>query len=152
MEFVFLVGVAFTITLVLGVVFVVQQKEINSDREYVLLNDILLKTQGEILLASNIDDGYYREFTIPEKAEAIDYSLSISNNTFLVLVSGNHFFEERIPLVNGSIVKGKNIACMGCNNKRDFQKPANHCCCKPLRKNPVGVNYIRLFLFGNIPQ
>jgi len=109
MEFVFLVGVAFTITLVLGVVFVVQQKEINSDREYVLLNDILLKTQGEILLASNIDDGYYREFTIPEKAEAIDYSLSISNNTFLVLVSGNHFFEERIPLVNGSIVKGKNI-------------------------------------------
>ncbi len=109
MEFITLIGVAFMISLVFGVVFLTQQKEINLDREYVLLRDILLKTHGEILIASNVEEGYYREFTLSEKADNVEYNLTIMNSTFLVLESSNHFFEMRIPLVNGTVVKGTNI-------------------------------------------
>lgn len=108
-EFLFLIGIAFIVSLIFTVVSLSQQKEINLEKEFILLKDVGLKLQSEIFLASNVEDGYYRAFSIPEKLDNLDYNISISNSTFIVAESKNQLFIVRIPTVNGTINKGNNI-------------------------------------------
>lgn len=109
MEFLFLIVIAFMVSLIFTAVSLEQQNEINFQKEYLLLKDLGLKIQGEILLAANVEDGYSRKFNIPAKLENFDYDIIISNYTLLAVESKNHLFAVRIPSVNGTIIKGNNL-------------------------------------------
>ncbi len=108
-EFVFLVIVAFMVALTFTVVSLNRQKEIDFQKEYSLLKDVGLMVQGEILLAANVENGYSRRFSVPDKIDVFNYSISLYNSTYLVLESKSHLFAVRVPSVNGSIVKGANL-------------------------------------------
>lgn len=110
MEFVFLVGVAFMAVLIFTVVGYDKLKEISDEKEFVLVKDLAFKVQNEINLAANVDDGYKREFEIPQKLDYIDYNVTINNN-ILIVESKNHEYVLLIPTVRGNITKGDNVIC-----------------------------------------
>jgi len=110
MEFVFLVGIAFIAILVFTVVGYDKLKEISDEKEFVLVKDLAFKVQNEINLAANVDDGYRRDFEIPQKLDYIDYDVTINNNV-LVVESKNHEYVLLIPTVRGNITKGGNVIC-----------------------------------------
>lgn len=84
----------------------------SKQKAYFEVNDIAASIQQEILLASELHDGYRREFYVPETVRNLEYSLFLGNAS-----SGNHLrvafdTQERyylLPPINGSIQKGINV-------------------------------------------
>lgn len=72
------------------------------------LNDVGFKIQDEIILAEIVEDGYVRNFTIPEKADRFTYTLTNDNDT-LTLTSGQVIVTYSTPLISGSFQKGYNV-------------------------------------------
>lgn len=80
-------------------------------KAYFEVNDIAASAQQEILLASELHDGYRREFFIPESVQNLDFSMVLDNAS-----SGNYLrvsFENQetfylIPPITGNIKKGIN--------------------------------------------
>ena len=106
-EFMFLVGVAFSIVMIFMVASKDQVKEINTEKEQILVKDLAFKVQNEINLAAVLDDGYSRNFEIPNKLETIDYAISTEGG-ILTISTANEDSVLFIPKVNGSIQKGAN--------------------------------------------
>jgi len=81
-------------------------------KAYFEVTDIAKSVQQEILLSSELHDGYKREFLIPETVQNLDFTISLGN-----LSSGNYLrlaFENQetfysIPPITGNIKKGINI-------------------------------------------
>ena len=107
MEFVFLVGLAFTLVLVFSVVSFNQNVQLGRQKEFILVKDLAFKIQHEIHLAARVEDGYRRDFEVPQKLETIDYNVTISN-TLIMVESKNEDYVLFIPHVNGTIRKGLN--------------------------------------------
>jgi hypothetical protein len=79
----------------------------NEDKERILLQNIALTVKEEINLAASASEGYYREFTIPEKIFGKDYQINLSNN-FVYVSEQDVSFAYRIAQTNGTIKKGIN--------------------------------------------
>jgi hypothetical protein len=72
------------------------------------LNDIGYAVQDEVILASQVADGYERVFMIPERADRFTYVLSNDAYT-LTLVSGATRVNYDLPNITGSFQKGTNV-------------------------------------------
>ena len=107
-EFVFLVGLAFVIVVIFSIASRDKVSELSDEKEFILVKDLAFKVQNEINLAGRVEDGYRREFDIPQKLETIEYSISIDGN-ILVVETDSHDHILVVPKVNGSIQKGTNI-------------------------------------------
>lgn len=79
----------------------------NKDKERILLQNIALNVRDEINLAAGASEGYYRQFTIPEKVFGREYVINTSNN-FIYVSAEKIGFTYRIAQINGSIKKGTN--------------------------------------------
>jgi len=108
-EFLFLIIIVYMVSLIFTVVSLNQERDINYQREYLLLKDVGLKIQSEISLAAYTEDGYSRVFEIPNKLEIFDYNISIINNSFVYAESANNLFIARLSTVNGTVNKGDNL-------------------------------------------
>ena len=107
MEFMILVGILlFIFVTMLGVVSS-KTTYMAEKRETMTGEDIVTKIQKEINLAARVLDGYYREFTLPEKIGNKDYNISIAGNE-VILSLGEQDFWRVIPSVVGNITKGNN--------------------------------------------
>lgn len=109
MEFVFLVGLAFTVMVVFISSTRSEFNDLRNEEERTLLKDASYMVQHEIIIASNLKDGYLRNFEIPEKlGDEIPYNITLVNNT---LISASAGYENvlNVPAVSGNIKKGQNI-------------------------------------------
>ncbi|MFC1648091.1 hypothetical protein ACFL1B_01395 [Nanoarchaeota archaeon] len=69
------------------------------------IRDIGYSIQNEIILASEVHDGYKREITLPEHLGGLDYSLVTANNYFVVSYKdGDIVFQ--VPEIQGALSKG----------------------------------------------
>ncbi len=77
------------------------------------LTDLGKSLQQEFLLASKVQNGYQREFSIPETINNLDYSIVIGNssssNGYMSLIFSNQEIFYIIPVVNGTMQKGLNV-------------------------------------------
>jgi hypothetical protein len=81
---------------------------LEKEEEYVLLKDIAYSVQNEINIAARMQNGYYREFNIPEELEnGRNYTLNITSN-HIFATSENHDYLIEIPPVIGNFVKNTN--------------------------------------------
>lgn len=80
-------------------------KTLAADKERLLLKDQAHQIRKEIFMASTVEDGYFRSFTIPGTLEGMNYSLRVINNV-LVLESKLEEFSLKIPPMNGTFVLG----------------------------------------------
>lgn len=109
MEFFILVGILAMIIVIFVAASAGEVKEFSDQRKFFLIKDLALKLQKEVFIASSVEDGYERNFTIPEKLEnTLEYSIITQNRTITVN-SSTTAFSVAIPNVYGNFSKGLNI-------------------------------------------
>ena len=81
--------------------------DLNSQRDTKELNDVVNRLREEIFLASIVQDGYYREFSLPNTINRKNYQLSISDKLVVGTIR-NYTLTIPVPDVAGSPQKGSN--------------------------------------------
>jgi len=104
MSFVIL-GIIFSLIVFTG--FVVVMNDAREDQVYAELKDFGFKMQRELILASEVHEGYSRNIYLPEFIGKIEYTITNSNRV-LIITSGDIDFPFPIPNTNGIMIKGNN--------------------------------------------
>lgn len=106
-EFIMLIVILFSIFMVYTISTRNKMDEIRNKKEYNLLKDVTMMAQNEVLTAVKVEDGYYRQFELPDTLEGINYTINITGQV-IAAYSENHEYVMIIPHVNGTIKKGIN--------------------------------------------
>lgn len=85
-----------------------QLAELSSQRDAKEIRDVTNRLRGEIFLASIVQDGYYRDFRLPEDINDKSYSLEISNGVLTGRLQ-DHIHRVPAPNVTGTPKNGLNI-------------------------------------------
>ncbi len=72
------------------------------------LNDVGYRIQDEVILASDVTDGYERTFIVPDRADRFTYTLS-GDATSVTLRSGPVTITYPLPTISGAVTKGSNV-------------------------------------------
>src|SRR3989338_6379302 len=107
MEFMLLSGIALIAAIVFVSISLDQIKGLYAAKESLLAKDVALKIQSEISIASNAEDGYSRDFELPEKINNRDYNISIINNTLAVWTTATPYVIGILD-AEGNLEKGSN--------------------------------------------
>ena len=83
-EFFIFVGMAFVIAIAFSMSSIDHLNYFRLQNENIAVKDLALKLQKELLTAANVEDGYVRTFTLPDKLDNINYSLTTQNFTITV--------------------------------------------------------------------
>jgi len=108
MEFIMLILLAFMIMIVFAVVGRERMVDLRKEGEFVALKDVALAVQSEVFTATNVEDGYRREFGLPASLDGVNYTIWISGE-YVIAESENHDFTLRISSVTGNVAKGTNV-------------------------------------------
>src|SRR3989338_9176823 len=85
MEFMFLTGFLFIISLGFTIAAGIQLKEYSDHKKSEMVREFGRSVQKEIELASIVHEGYQREIILPEKIyDLINYTISLSNVTLSI--------------------------------------------------------------------
>lgn len=107
----FIVLAAFMLLVIVGFVAVTSSKviEANDEGNRKIAEDIANLAYREIETAKSVNDGYTRNFVMPQQVNGIDYTLSITDNRELsVNYLGNEYVKFLPSNVTGNIIKGSN--------------------------------------------
>ncbi len=108
-EFFVLVGLVALTIVIFMLASLGQLKEFQDKGEYILIKDMALKLQTEVVLAATSEDGYQRQFTLPDKlGETVNYTVTIKNNETIIVHSDKSLYAVSIPKVIGNITKNTN--------------------------------------------
>lgn len=108
-EFILVSGILAVMMLVFIGIASNQVNDYQTEREYILLNDIAYYIQKEIFLASLSEDGYTRTFELPDKLDfKYYYNISVIDKKFLVVSSNSTSITLTIPEISGNIDKSEN--------------------------------------------
>lgn len=107
-EFFVLLGILFLIAVAFEIASLGQLNYFGLKKEDEAVRDVALKIQKELLIAAAVEDGYVRQFELPDKVDSINYSLTIQNSTIAVESKNSYYFVS-IPQVVGNISKGANV-------------------------------------------
>lgn len=109
-EFFIFVGFAIVSTILFGFLALDQFKEYHDERDYELIKDLALTLQTEVYLATGSEEGYKREFTIPNLLDGnVNYTTEIRNNKTLYVYSDLNFYVTSVPEVVGNFTKQTNV-------------------------------------------
>src|SRR3989338_8162000 len=107
-EFLIFIGVTVVLVFGIGRQQLSRMSELQSERESEMVYDMALKLQEEIRIASLVEEGYSRNFSIPSRLSELDYEVDISGK-FLTVKSNRSFYTVKVPNITGEIIKGYNI-------------------------------------------
>lgn len=106
-EFFVFLGLAFLIAIAFEIASLDQLNDFRIQKESNAVKDLALKLQKEVLVAATVEDGYAREFIIPDNLDRINYSLTTQNSTITV-ESAHSLYIVPIPKTVGNVTKGSN--------------------------------------------
>jgi len=109
-EFSFLVGLAFLVLIIFLASISSKTKDMNRDKEQIMVTDLGYKIQSEVNLAFRAENGYYREFTLPDDLDGVNYSI-IVNRTIVIVQGRTEDFLVTVANFTGSIGRGTNKIC-----------------------------------------
>jgi hypothetical protein len=110
MEFFLLVGLAFIATIVFVALAINEVKEYNDQKQYLLIKDMALRLQKEISIASTVEDGYYRSFSLVEKLDgSVNYDTAIINRSLSINASKSTISVPITTVYGNNFTKGTNI-------------------------------------------
>ncbi|MBC8501488.1 MAG: hypothetical protein ISS25_04400 [Nanoarchaeota archaeon] len=107
LEFMSLTIIGLILALVILVGFVVVLQDTLEDRKAAEIKDLGFQIQRELILASEVHEGYSRDIDIPEYIGKYDYTI-INNERVLILTVDDVDYPFPIPKTNGTIKKGTN--------------------------------------------
>ncbi len=106
-EFYIFIGISLIFTIAVGIYSIRQVADVQFRQENENMRDVALKLQREVLIATYVEDGYVRTFTLPETVNGINYTIKTMNSS-LVAASSKGFYLISIPKVAGNFTKGTN--------------------------------------------
>jgi len=109
-EFIFLIAIAFGVSILFLYALIDQVGELSDEKEFVAIQDISYKIQNEFNIAAEAESGYSRDFELPPFTHMFDYNISILN-TSLIINTPNKEYGLTIPQVQGQPKKGWNRIC-----------------------------------------
>ena len=109
-EFVFLVSIAFVVSIIFSYALMDQAVELNDEKEFVAVQDISAKIQDELNIAARAESGYARDFFLPDIIHTFSYNITIMNNT-LIITTENKQYIRIIPNIEGNVKLGWNRIC-----------------------------------------
>lgn len=79
-EFIIIFGIVFFV--LIGFIYIINNRisNINEDKEYIEVKNLIDNIKNEIMLASSVNNNYYREFYLPVKLYGYDYLINLSND------------------------------------------------------------------------
>ncbi|MBU0666723.1 MAG: hypothetical protein ABIC91_00100 [Nanoarchaeota archaeon] len=107
LEFMSFLSFAILLSIILLVVINITLGEKITEKNFLELKNLGYSIQRELILATEVYDGYSRTIFVPEQINSLDYSLSNTDRLLIIR------FEETditfpIPKINGVVVKGNN--------------------------------------------
>lgn len=106
-EFFVMVGLAFLIAIAFEIASLDHLNDFRAQKESEAVKDLAVKLQKEVLIATAVEDGYVRIFSVPEKLDTINYTLAMQNYT-LIVESKKGFYLVSLPRAVGNFTKGTN--------------------------------------------
>ena len=106
----FLLLIAFLSVMSFGFIYAagVQLKSFSDNRRTDVVNDFGKMVKRELDLASIVQDGYQREFTLPKQIEnKMDYTITLSSTTVIIRAEPDAY-SAIVPAAVGSLQKGTN--------------------------------------------
>ncbi|MEM4397496.1 MAG: hypothetical protein QW757_02625, partial [Candidatus Woesearchaeota archaeon] len=78
-EFIIIFGIVFIV--LTGFILIIKTKisEINDEKEYQEVISLINNIKTEILIASSVNNNYYRKFELPNKINGYEYNLILNN-------------------------------------------------------------------------
>jgi len=107
MEFMLFSGIAMITAVIFISISVNQIKNLKDTEEYLLLEDIALKIQNEVSIASYAEDGYERNFKLPNNVNSKPYNFILVNNSLVVWTNTTPYTLSIIN-ITGYFKKGVN--------------------------------------------
>lgn len=107
MEFIMFIMIAFMIMIVFTAFAKESMIDLRKDEEGDALKDVVHSVKSEILIATGVEEGYKRNFEIPEQVRGINYTIEIAYG-YITAESRNHEYSIQIPPTVGVITKGEN--------------------------------------------
>ncbi len=107
MEFIVLIGICLMMLIIFVSSTSDHTEKLNRQRDYIIIKDVAYKIQNEIILASQVKEGYNRTFYLPYEFDGKEYEIATYENQFTVIMNEMEF-SLRIPKINGTIKKGNN--------------------------------------------
>ncbi len=107
LEFLVLIGLAFLAFLGLIAILLYHTEQLRDVKESEMVVDISLMVQNEITTASNVKDGYVREFRLPTTLEGKEYIVTQEGNK-LYFKTANYEADVTVPDFEGEVVIGTN--------------------------------------------
>jgi hypothetical protein len=105
-EFMMLVAIGIVFSLFMIGLASQKTEKISSDNEFLAVEDYAFSLQKEIMIASQVDDGYERSIELPDDINGVAYSVNVSNTT-MVVSSPNFEHVLYIPEATGQFTVGQ---------------------------------------------
>jgi len=129
-EYLIVISLSFLVLIFFAANFQDSYQTAKASQERELVRDLAEMVQQEIILASNMEEGYARTFYIPESLEEVSYTIENSPNAIIVR-SENVDYDLPIPEVRGVLSKGANtirslngLICLGNVSCDDTTPPS----------------------------
>ena len=106
-EFVILIGLLMFIMLLFLTFIHNYVVDVRSDKDRELLKDIAYAIQAEIHIAASVDDGYERNFIVPDLLDSMNYTINLTGNQIWATTTKAEIVLN-IPNVIGNLTKGGN--------------------------------------------
>jgi hypothetical protein len=108
-EFMVLIGFVLLSFVIFMLIIQESTEDRRENRQNSQIKEIALSVRNEIELASASEDGYVREFSLPENAYGGDYNIRINESiVFVESVDGDHALSMTVRNVTGQIWKYDN--------------------------------------------
>lgn len=107
-EFSLMIGMAMIALLVLVGVLYYMTVDYSEDRNIRRLSDMGYSLQNELILASQVEDGYERIVVLPEKVESADYTISKTHNDLVITYRSTELLFAVPQDITGCFQKGNN--------------------------------------------
>ncbi|MBX4196275.1 hypothetical protein KW805_01680 [Candidatus Pacearchaeota archaeon] len=109
-EFVILVGAALFFLIAFTVAVQVNIGNSLEEKRGRVLKDVAVTLQGEVALASESTDGYYRQFSLPDSVFDTPYNVSfVDGYAYVITLDNKRALALKVLNVTGKPVPGKNI-------------------------------------------
>ncbi|MEK6984685.1 MAG: hypothetical protein AABX33_08990 [Nanoarchaeota archaeon] len=107
-EFFIFVGIAVLIAIAFEIASLQYLNDFRIQKENDAVKDLALKIQRELLIATYVQEGYAREFEVPDKLDNIQFEIKTQNSVFYIQ-SAHAYLLLAIPFIVGNVSKGTNI-------------------------------------------
>lgn len=109
-EFTLLIGFVLFVFTIFFVIININSEDKQSQKKQIAIDEVAESIKDEIDLAYNSQEGYIREFVLPQTLDGLDYEVNLTEDIVDVYaIYSKNKVSLRVKEISGNISKGKNV-------------------------------------------